>query len=760
MKNQDKKITAGVLALTALATLPIAMALAEEAPVTAPGETPVTVTVTPSDVTPVTTGVGVSDDSPVKDDKTGATDAVVSAPATPATDFVVDTSRWECKFCAFEEGYSGEVELGIGNVSDKSFKFGEYNGLSDEGGFFIANGKARYRDLDANYMDLSVQDLGLDSRSLNIEGGRQGAYKVFFRFDEIYHAISDSIMTPYKSGSTNSTLPSGWVTANTIAGMTALASSLQQYDVSLQRKRMDAGFSIIQASNWKYDFKYRHETRDGTKRSAGAILFDAAQMIEPINETTDQIDASASYIGKGWQATLAYYGSFFSNENKFMAWQNAFTPIEAGADTGQRALPPDNLFHQFILSAGYQITDKTRLSGDVSVGRMQQNEDFLPATINTSSASPSLPVSSLDGLVDTLHGNIRVISSINDKLRLNADYNYSDHDNQTPQSLYTWVHTDAFGVNPLPTNTNQPYSFTRQEAKVGGDYRVSKTTKLSAGVDYENFERTRQEVDKVIEATTWAKLIIRGMDFMDMTFKVAQAERDVSVSHYQVAPEIAWPQNPLMRKYNMADRSRTTAGANVYAMLSETFNVGAGIDYAEDDYSKSTLGLIDANELNLNIDASAILTDASSLHVFAGQERIESSQAGSQSFSNPTWTSENDDTVNTIGIGYKHQLMEDKLDVGVDYVISQSTGKIHITSATSEDFPDLEVDLETIKLYASYRMEDNMTLHAAYGYESYDTKNWALDNVNVDTLSDVLLFGEVTPSYNVSVITVSLRYKF
>jgi predicted porin len=104
--------------------------------------------------------------------------------------------------------------------------------------------------------------------------------------------------------------------------------------------------------------------------------------------------------------------------------------------------------------------------------------------------------------------------------------------------------------------------------------------------------------------------------------------------------------------------------------------------------------------------------------------------------------------------------MEDKLDVGVDYVISQSTGKIHITSATSEDFPDLEVDLETIKLYASYRMEDNMTLHAAYGYESYDTKNWALDNVNVDTLSDVLLFGEVTPSYNVSVITVSLRYKF
>lgn len=710
--NRDKKITAGTLAITVLVTIPFS-------------------------------GIAMAE--------TPATDL-----ATTAEDFMVDISNWKCEDCPFEEGFSAELELGIGNVSDPSYKFGEYNGLYEEGSFLILNAKARYRGENANYYDLSVDDLGLDTRSLDIEGGRQGSYKAFFRYDEINHAVSDSIMTPYiGNGSENLTLPASWVAAGTTGSMTELDNSLQSSDVDLQRKRMDIGFGFIQSSSWKYDIKYRHETREGTKRSAGTFFFNAAQMIEPVDYVTDEVNASASYIGKQWQATLAYYGSFFSNENKSLTWENAYTPGTNGEDSGQRALAPDNLFHQLILSAGYQISDKTRLSGDISMGRMEQDEDFLPATINSNIVPPALPRDSAEAQVDTLHGNIRIISSISDKLRLNADYNYSDHDNQTPQSLYTWVTTDAF-VNTTQ-RTNQPYSFTRQKAKLGADYRFSTTTKLTAGVDYDSIERTLQEVDKTDETTTWGKLIVRGKNFMDMTFKVAQAERDVS--NYQVVPEIEPAQNPLLTKYNMADRSRTTAGVTGNAMLSETSTLGIGIDYASDDYSESTLGLTDANELSLNADASTLLTDKSSIHVFASQERIESNQAGSTSYSVPTWSAKNDDTVNTVGIGYKHLLMGDRLDLGVDYVLAQSTGKINI-SAASEDFPDLEVDLASLKLYADYRMKDNMSVHAAYWYESYDTKDWTLDDVDSDTISRVLGFGEVAPSYDVSVITVSLRYKF
>ncbi len=765
--KHDHKITAGIMAITLLVTLPIPCGVMAQTPIstTEPGDIPVS---TDTDV--VTEELAQATDevatepqiTPTSTDEESAnTEALIDSkisltkPLIPSGSYPVDISNWKCEDCAFEEGYSGEVELGVGNVSDKSFKFGEYNGLNEDGAFGIVNGNARYRDEDANFMNLSVQDLGLDSRSIEFDAGRQGSYKVFFSYDEISHAISENVLTPYiGNGGANLTLPATWVNASSTSGMTALASSLQNYEVELQRKRMDLGFSINQSSNWKYDIKFRHETREGAKRSAGAFFFNAAQLIEPVDYVTDEIDASVSYVGKHWQATLAYYGSFFSNDNKSLTWEDAFTPLVVGADTGERALPPDNLFHQLILSAGYQITDKTRISGDISVGRMEQDEDFLSPTTNTNLIVPALPRTSLDAQVDTLHGNIRVISAISEKFRFNADFNYFDHDNQTPQSQYTWVSTDDF-VNT--TRTNQPYSYTRQEFKVGGDYYFTGKTKLAAGVDFDSMERTLQEADKTDETTAWGKLIIRGFKFMDMTFKLSQAERDVS--NYQVVPEIDPPQNPILTKYNMADRSRMTAGATINAMPNETLSLGVGIDYAKDDYSESTVGLVDAKEINLNADVSALLTEQSSVHAYVGQERIESNQNGSAG-SVPTWFAKNEDRVNSVGIGYKHRLMEDQLDVGVDYVISKSTGKIHITSSASENFPDLEVDLSSIKLYADYRLKDNMSVHAAYWYESYDTRNWALDDVNTDTISNVLSFGEVTPSYDVSVITVSLRYKF
>jgi hypothetical protein len=55
----------------------------------------------------------------------------------------VDISDWICKYCVFEEGWSGEVEGGAGYVSDDSYKFGEYNGLQDKGAYPVANGWAR-----------------------------------------------------------------------------------------------------------------------------------------------------------------------------------------------------------------------------------------------------------------------------------------------------------------------------------------------------------------------------------------------------------------------------------------------------------------------------------------------------------------------------------------------------------------------------------------------------------------------------------------
>jgi len=670
----------------------------------------------------------------------------------------VDTSQWGCKYCEFEEGLSGTLDVGLGYVSDDSFKFGEYTGLHEQGGFLVGNAGARFRGEDAAYWNVNASDLGLDSRSLSAEGGKQGTYKLFLNYKELPHFISDSVLTPFSGTGGNSlTLPPGWVTAPSTDTMTSLAGSLHDADLETQRKRLGVGVSLTPAPEWEYALNFRHETKEGTQRIAGAFFFNSAQLVQPVDYVTDQLDASASYAGRKLQAKFAYYASTFKNSHNALSWQNPFTPpgFAPDATTGQLALPPDNQFHQRLASAGYRFSDRTSAMADIALGRMTQDESFLAATLNPS-LGQTLPRNSLDGRVDTTNANLKIVSAVTDRLRLNAAYAYNDRDNRTPQAVYTWVSTDSSVNTP---RTNLPYSFTQNTAKLSADYRATARLKASIGFDRDTRERTYQEADKTRENTLWGKVSARTRDNLNLTLKLAHAERDQS--GYVAVAEIDPPENPLLTKYNMANRTRDSVGLRADVAASETVNVGLGLDVSKDKYPDSQLGLIDGDSFNLSGDVSAMLTKLTSLHFFANHEKIQSKQVGREAFTTVDWFAENDDTINVIGFGVKHMVMENKFDIGADYTISRSKGRISVDpGAPAATFPDLVTQLDSVKLYATYRLKDNISLQGAYWYETYDTENWALNGVTPSTISNVLTFGEQPPSYHVNVISLSVRYKF
>jgi MtrB/PioB family decaheme-associated outer membrane protein len=368
----------------------------------------------------------------------------------------------------------------------------------------------------------------------------------------------------------------------------------------------------------------------------------------------------------------------------------------------------------------------------------------------------ALPDSSANAQVNTLTADLKVDSAVSNKLRLNAAYRYNDRDNKTPSEVWDWVSNDAFVST---ARKNLPYSFTDNTINLGAEYRIDKVTKVNAGYDFEQKDRTHQEVNRTKENTFWGKVGVRARDNIDFAFKAAHANR--SNSDYNPVTDTQPPENPLMRKYNMADRKRDTASVNAGFIPHERISIGMSADLAQDDYTNSALGLTKSREASYNTDASVILTDVTSLHVFANWQRIKSKQAGSQIFSNPDWSAKNNDTFDSYGIGVKHQLIKDKLDVGADYVLSRSTGKVNVdASAPGADFPDLKTDLDSVKLYSDYHLKENLTLHAAYWYEHYDSKDWMLDGVDPDTIPNVISFGEDSPNYNVHAVMMSVRYRF
>jgi opacity protein-like surface antigen len=176
------------------------------------------------------------------------------------------------------------------------------------------------------------------------------------------------------------------------------------------------------------------------------------------------------------------------------------------------------------------------------------------------------------------------------------------------------------------------------------------------------------------------------------------------------------------------------------------------------------VGLLDGVQSDLSGDASLILTEKTSLTLFANHEMIKSSQGGSQAvLTIQDWSARNRDTTDTAGLGVKYRANA-KLDIGADYSASRSTGRISVRdfslAQADQPFPDLTTKLDTVKIYGTYRLKPAVALHAAYWYERYNSTDWTLDGITPFTIPNVITLGQLSPSYHVNVVTLSVRYSF
>ncbi len=672
---------------------------------------------------------------------------------------VVDTSRWTCKYCPFEDGLGGNLELGAGYVSDASAKFGEYNALDKQGGYVLANGMARLRRRDGTWLDLTARDLGLDSRYLGIQGGKQGAYTLLLQYKELQHAISTSAVTPFLGiGTGTLSLPSSWVPGSTTGAMSALTASLHGVDLQTQRKQLALGAALNSVAHWEFALKFRHETKTGTQGTAGSFAFNAAQLVQPIDYDTDQIDASAAYSGRRLQARLAYYASKFTNNEPSLIWSNPFLTSFAGARVGQLAAAPSNDFHQFLASATLQLDARTTAGADLALGQMRQNEAFLPATLNPGLTVP-LPRSSLDGRVNTVSANLRASSALTNRLRVNAAASYDDRDNRTAPAAFEWVTTDALPATP---RTNLPYSSTHKVLKVDASYRLADwplahNARLSAGYEYDTYQRTLQEIRKTRENRYWGKVSVQPFARTEFTLKGMHAWRNTSP--YEPNPGISPPENPVLRKYNMADRARDSVEGRIDLALTSRLSLGLAGNFALDDYYKSTLGLRDAEELTWTADSALILTESTSASVYLNHQQIRSRQANGATLAPaPTWYARNLDRIDTAGATLRHHT-SDKLDFGLGYTVSRSTGQVTIADAATP-FPELFFRLDSAQLYGNYRLRQHLRLHLAYWHEKFQSTDWTVDGVAPATIPNVLSLAQGSPRYNLDVFMLSARYEF
>jgi MtrB/PioB family decaheme-associated outer membrane protein len=684
----------------------------------------------------------------------GALSAVASAAVAQ-----VDTSEWKCETCPYEKtGVSGAVGAGVGAVSDRAAGFGNASGLKRRGAYVAADADLRYGDGQGLYGDLRA-DTSLGS--IQAELGQEGRYAGRWSYRVLPHFTSDTSSTPFLgAGSSVLTLPAGFA-ANSTAAM-PLATSLRAVDLGTTRSRLEAAISVPTGPNWTHRLSVQHDLRDGTQRMAGSFFATSAQLIVPVDQTTDQIEISTRYVQTGLHLGLAYQASLFRNALGALTWANPFNLGAPGTSQGQLALAPDNQLHQVSGNAGFEFNRWLRASGDFAIGRMTQDAAYLAPTLNSDLARPdpaalNLPALSLNGRVDTFNGSVRLTAIPTDRLRVNFSYARDRRDNRTAILAYPAVQADLFlGAQP---RRNVPFDTTQDRYKLHADYRGPGSLKGSAGIEQDDRQRNYQEVVTTAETTVWGRMGVNLRENLSTSLKLSHADR--SISPYGRATWIDPRENPLLRKFNLAARTRDTLSFRADVGLGDKLSIGLNSDLSKDNYSRSTLGLTSGRASSVGADLSWLPNADTQLQVFAQADRLRGRQAGSQAYAAADWWGSTEDRSQVLGVAVKHQAMKGKLQLAAKLNISRSHSETAVDAVTvTPAFPSNNVATDSLKLQANYQLSNNWSVLGVLWHEHHQSTDWQLAAVLPGTVGNLLTLGEQPPQSRVSLLQVIARYKF
>jgi len=344
-------------------------------------------------------------------------------------------------------------------------------------------------------------------------------------------------------------------------------------------------------------------------------------------------------------------------------------------------------------------------------------------------------------------------------LRIIASYDRDARDNKTPVRSYPTVTTDMFAGSTPRSNT--PFSFTLDRVKLIGDYGggLPASMRITGGGEYDTRERNFQEVVTTREYTLWGKVAAQPTEKLTTWLKYAYSWRDNST--YGTSIWFGYPENPLLRKFYLADRERNMVEGRLDYAINEKVSVGVSADYADDDYTHSSVGLTSARSANVAVELATVFTERTQGRAYFQTQQIRSKQGGSEAFAAPDWTGRMKDTFDVFGIGVKHVAIPEKLEIGADFTVSRSKSEVAVDNAlAAPPFPNAKTKLEAFKLYGTYHLKDNLSLTGSYHYEHYDTNDWRLDGIGPATVSNLLALGAQAPNYSVNVFRVAVRYKF
>lgn len=635
------------------------------------------------------------------------------------------------------------VSIGVGGWSKDRHQQGIYDGMRESGAHGLLDFDiARRNEESGTWYLLNGRNLGLENREFRADVLRQGDIGGFLEYGKTRRD------NPY----TFTTGLQGIGTTELTVGTNLGAFTKQDVSLSTTREmfRLGGFKTLIPGLEFKLDF--RNEEKTGTRHWGwgSAALFS----VEPIDSTTQQLDAVLRYSGKNLQLSGGYSGSWYDNDNLQVlerlngatggtsASLNAITPI---------SLPLSNQAHQVFVDGGYTFTPTTRGTFKVAYTKATQDEALpsydLAAPNNRFINAPS----SLNGRIDTTLVQLGLSSRPMPKLSITANLRYYDMDDKTP--LAGFVGSNTTGI---ATVYNTPHSYRTTTGKVEATYRLPANFRLGGGVEYSDQDRSYPTVGTVyvpfrsnISEVTYRLQLRRSLaENLNGAVTYLHSERDGS--NYQAADGTA-PYSNQINPIHTADRTRDKVRLSMDWEPVNKLSLQFRVDQAHDEYAENgrPYGVRDGDARLYAVDGSYIFSEDWKLSAWYTYDQTKAREVGFRQASSGSADAVKDAHLKDIGNAFGVSLLgklTGKLEfsAGFDYFRNTSsypqdvtltgTGTTYPTGAVGP-LPEVKNQLSRFKLNGKYALDKTSDLRLDFIHERWHADDWSWNFADGSTFS-------------------------
>ena len=640
------------------------------------------------------------------------------------------------------------------SVSGDPARWQRYQDLRD--GLLFRDARFAREDPDGKWLFRAAADnVGYRDQRFFANYERTGRFTVSGLWDEIPQFYSVDTKTPYtRSGSplllddaAQRAAQNGQVTPP----LSAYLPIASQFDL---RERRDIGnVSLVATPTRQIDVTAAFTSQ----RHVGELPWGAGfgfpndvEVALPYESHTNDFTVGTEWTNGRNMLRVAYNGSWFDNQEDTLVWDS---PLRLDDSTsapgrGRMSLWPSNSAQTLSASGYAKLARRTQFTGFVSYGVWNNDEPLQPFTINSTLPQFALPRASTDGEAHVFSTNLNLVSRPVDDWRFSARLRQYQYNNKTPHaSIPEFINYDT-SVKASSTGGPELFAHSRTtfdaDATWSGFQPVAITvgyTRNNGGYDFRIFDDTGENVLRLTADAI-------GSQWVTFRAEYELSDRAGSGLNEDLLVEIG--EQPAMRHYDVANRTRNRFTGQVDVTPNELWIFSASAGLGKDDYDDSYFGLQESTFRVFSLSADYRLENGLGAGASYNYERysgLQRSRSASPGQTPPQendplrdWTADSAERVNYFSIYATPPKIGANTEARLSYDYSYAEGK-YLYGVVSggplpppSQLPKVYNKLQQLHVDVRHRLSKRLAATLSYLYEPFRVYDFAFDPTVVNSI--------------------------